>query len=82
VERDFIQTVEHPINGEVQLMRNPIRMRGAEALQHSPLLDAHTNEVLASDLDLDPSKVTELREAGAIGSPFAHELAETAAGDD
>jgi hypothetical protein len=38
--------------------------------------------VLTGDLGLDASKVTELREAGAIGSPVAHELAETAAGDD
>jgi len=82
VSRDFIQTVEHPINGEVKLMRNPIRMRGVEALQHSPLLDAHTNEVVTADLGLDPSGLGELREAGAIGSPFVHELAETAAGDD
>ena len=83
VERDFIQTVEHPINGEVKLMRNPIRMRGAEPLKHSPLLDAHTNEVLASDLGADAAKIEALREAGAIGSPFAPKVAEaSSAGDD
>ena len=83
VERDFIQTVEHPINGEVKLMRNPIRMRGAEPLKHSPLLDAHTNEVLAGDLGVDAASLEALREVGAIGSPFAPKVAETsAAGDD
>ena len=71
VERDFIQTVEHPINGEVKLMRNPIRMRGAVPLEHSPLLDASTNEVLGADLGLDEQRIEELRGSGAIGSPYA-----------
>ena len=79
VERDFIQTVEHPINGEVKLMRNPIRMRGADPMAHSPLLDANTDEVLTSDLGLDASKLEELRTASAIGSPYAGKPKEPAA---
>ena len=79
--RDFIQKVEHPMNGEVQLMRNPIRMRGAEELKHSPLLDAHTDEVLAGDIGADNTKLEALRRAGAIGAPVASPVA-GAAGDD
>lgn len=68
VERDFVQQVNHPINGEVKLMRNPIRMRGTVPLEHSPLLDAHTNEVLKAELGLDEHRVAELRAIGAIGA--------------
>lgn len=67
--RDFIQTVEHPINGEVKLMRNPIRMRGVDPLKHSPVLDANTEEVLMQDLKMDTDELDKLREDGVIGSP-------------
>jgi formyl-CoA transferase len=67
--RDFIQTVEHPINGEVKLMRHPIRMPGVVPLQHSPLLDGATDEVLTADLGLDAQRLEQLRTSGAIGSP-------------
>ncbi len=84
VARDFIQTVEHPINGEVKLMRNPIRMNGVVPLKHSPLLDGSTDEVLATDLGLDEARLAELRASGAIGSPFAPKLdkSPSAAGGD
>ena len=61
VERDFIQTVDHPINGPVQLMRNPIRMPGVVPLEHSPVLDNATDEVLSQDLGLDQRRLAELR---------------------
>ena len=67
-ERDFIQTVDHPINGEVKLMRNPLRMNGVIPLEYAPLLDAHTDEILAADLGLNDEKIQQLRDAGAIGS--------------
>lgn len=69
VSRDFIQTVEHPINGAVKLMRNPIRMRGVTPLQHSPVLDADTDEILMQDLEIDAHALDKLREDGVIGSP-------------
>jgi formyl-CoA transferase len=79
VARDFIQTVDHPINGEVKLMRNPIRMPGVVPLQHSPLLDAATDEVLTADLGLAPDRIEDLRTSGAIGSPYAPKLDDTSA---
>ncbi len=80
VERDFIQTVDHPINGPVQLMRNPIRMPGVVPLEHSPVLDNATDEVLSQDLGLDQRRLAELRGKGAIGTPLAPPVA-PAAGD-
>ena len=67
-ERNFIQTVDHPINGEVKLMRNPLRMDGVMPLKHAPLLDDHTDEVLSSDIGIDDEKIQQLRDAGVIGS--------------
>jgi formyl-CoA transferase len=78
-EREFIQTVDHPINGPVKLMGNPIRMNGAVPLKHSPLLDADTNEVLAHDLGLDAARIEALRSSGAIGSPYAPKVPEASA---
>jgi formyl-CoA transferase len=67
-ERDFIQTVEHPVAGTVELMRNPIRMSGSQVpLQPSPILGAHTDEVLSTALGLSPADLESLRSAGAIG---------------
>jgi len=64
--RDFIQTVQHPIAGEVKLMRNPIRMEGAVPLQPSPILGADTEAVLRSDLALDAAALDALERAGTI----------------
>ncbi|MEZ4501589.1 MAG: CoA transferase [Dehalococcoidia bacterium] len=67
-ERDFIQTVQHPVVGPVELMRNPIRMSGSEVpLAPSPLLGEHTDEVLASVLGLSTAEIEALRAEGAIG---------------
>ena len=67
IARDFIQTVQHPVNGEVQLMRNPLRMSGSNVpFRHAPLLGSHTTEVLTADLGYDVSKVAELERAGIV----------------
>ena len=67
-EREFIQTVEHPVVGEVQLMRNPIRMEGAVPLTHSPLLGADTEAVLRDDLGLSEAEIADLLGSGAAAS--------------
>ena len=65
--RDFIQPVQHPTLGELEFMRNPIRMSGAEGpLQAAPLLGQHTDAVLQADLDLTEAELASLRESGAI----------------
>jgi formyl-CoA transferase len=67
-EREFIQTVDHPAVGEVQLMRNPIRMEGVVPLQHSPLLGGDTEAVLRDDLGLTEAEVAELLGSGAAAN--------------
>jgi formyl-CoA transferase len=67
--RDFIQTIEHPVAGAVQLMRNPLRMSASQVpLGPSPILGAHTVEVLRADLGLDLDAIADLRASGAIGT--------------
>jgi formyl-CoA transferase len=68
MERDFIQTVQHPVVGDVELMRNPIRMEGAVPLQPSPLLGADTEAVLRDDLGLSESEIADLLGSGAAAN--------------
>jgi len=63
-ERGFIVEVEHPVNGPMQLMRHPLRMRGAVEQQRAPLLGEHTDEVLGGLLGLDQDALTALRSEG------------------
>jgi len=66
-ERDFIQEVEHPEAGTVQLMRNPIRMSGSDVpLEAAPLLGDATNRILASDLGLDAGALDALKAEGVV----------------
>ena len=66
-ERDFIQEVEHPEAGTVQLMRNPIRMSESDVpLTAAPMLGDATDRVLASDLGLDEEAVEALKAEGVV----------------
>jgi len=64
VERGFIVEVEHPENGTMTLMRQPLRMRGAVEQERSPLLGEHTDEVLGELLGLDAGALKALRSSG------------------
>ena len=65
--RGFIETVEHPTIGPIDLMRwPPLMSASAVPIVAGPLLGAHTDEVLAADLGLDAGALAALREAGAI----------------
>ena len=65
--RGFIETVEHPVEGAVTLMRSPIRMSRSEvALKAAPLLGADTSAVLASELGLSEDVIDGLRASKAI----------------
>ena len=66
-EREFIQKVEHPTDGTVELMRSPIRMSGAVPLEPAPLLGQHTDEALSASLALEPEELAALRAEGVIG---------------
>ena len=66
--RDFIQRVDHPELGTVELMRSPVRLSKSEVpLTAAPLLGEHTDEVLRQELDVAPAAITRLREAGIVG---------------
>ncbi|HZU78197.1 MAG TPA: CoA transferase, partial [Dehalococcoidia bacterium] len=66
-ERGFIQTVEHPVAGEVKLMSFPPRMSGSKVpLKAAPLLGDHTDAVLSNDLGLGAEQLEELRRCGVI----------------
>lgn len=65
--REFIQRIEHPVVGAVELMRNPIRMSASEVpLGPSPMLGDSTSEVLRADLGLDDEEIAALESGGAI----------------
>ena len=78
-EREFIHEVDHPEVGAVTLMGSPIRMADSHVeLGAPPLLDQHTDEVLAAELDLDAAALERLRGTGAVGSPEHAAAAATA----
>lgn len=67
-ERQFIRTVELPTQGEAKLLGNPIRMsESVVPIIAAPMLDQHTDEVLAADLGLGRDEVAALRQGGVIG---------------
>ena len=63
-ERGFIVDIDHPVNGPMQLMRQPLRMRGAVDQVRAPLLGEHTDEVLGALLGLDADALASLRTDG------------------
>ncbi|MPZ99946.1 MAG: formyl-CoA transferase [Dehalococcoidia bacterium] len=66
--RGFVQTVEHPVNGPVQLWANPVRMSESNVpVGRSPLLGEHTDAVLNECLGLSEADITALRESGVVG---------------
>ena len=66
--RDFIQQVDHPELGIVDLMRSPLRLSKSEVpLVAAPLLGQHTDEVLGGELGLPADELARLREAGVVG---------------
>jgi len=66
--RDFIQQVDHPELGSVDLMRSPFRLSKSHVqLTAAPLLGEHTDSVLSDELDLSPADLTRLRAEGIVG---------------
>ena len=66
--RDFIQTVDHPVLGTVELMRWPARMSASEVpMRAAPLLGEHSDEVLRAELSLSDAELDALRASGAVG---------------
>jgi len=66
-ERGFIQTIDHPQHGTVELLGAPIRLSASDVpLRAAPLLGQHTIDVVGEDLGLTGPEVSALRESGAI----------------
>ena len=62
--RGLVQTVQHPVAGDVQLMRPAMIMPGLEPVGRSPLLGEHTDEVLSEFLGLDGAALDALAAEG------------------
>jgi len=67
--RGSLVEVEHPRAGKVKIVGPAARLADtpASVRRASPLLDQHTEEVMAELLELDPAQIAELRSAGAFG---------------
>jgi crotonobetainyl-CoA:carnitine CoA-transferase CaiB-like acyl-CoA transferase len=65
--RGFVQEVPHPLHGSVLLLDKPFRLEKSDvALQAAPVLGADTDDVLASELGLQPDDLAALRRDGVI----------------
>jgi formyl-CoA transferase len=68
VERGFVKSIEHPEHGPVPMLGWAPRLSASEVeLEAAPLFGAHTDEVLAAELELDAEVLAGLRERGVIG---------------
>ena len=66
-ERGFIQQVDHPEHGEVELLGFAPRLSNGDVpFVRAPLMGEHTDAVLRDDLDLAPAEITDLRDAGVV----------------
>ncbi|BCO34209.1 hypothetical protein MHEC_06420 [Mycobacterium heckeshornense] len=68
VHRGIRTTVEHPLSGSPDLVRNPIALSATPIERYCapPLLGEHTAEVLREWLGLTGDEVTELAARGVI----------------
>lgn len=68
LEREMIQTLEHPTLGPIRAFGSPIQFSASSPVPPtpSPLLGEHSGEVLATYLDLDAGTIEELRAHGVI----------------
>ena len=66
-ERGFIQQLDHPEHGEIELLGFAPRMSNGDVpFVRAPLMGEHTDEVLRDALDLAPEEITDLRNAGVV----------------
>jgi len=66
----MIHTITHPVVGEMRIVGNPMHMSAtpAQPPRPAPLLDQHTDQVLAEVLGYDAARLARMREAGIIGA--------------
>ncbi|MGE0742519.1 MAG: CaiB/BaiF CoA transferase family protein [Hyphomonadaceae bacterium] len=65
--REMVQTVDHPVAGDMPLLRNPIKLSGTPIGDASapPVVGQHTTEILQS-LGFDEAKIAALRRVRAV----------------
>jgi len=69
VARNMVLRVEHPVEGEVNVLGFPVKLHGTpqQVRRAPPLLGQHTGEILA-ECGLDEAAVQALRKRGAFGA--------------
>ncbi|WP_032368320.1 CaiB/BaiF CoA transferase family protein [Rhodococcoides fascians] len=68
LHRELRVTVEHPVSGTVDLLRNPIRLSRTPLNDYRPppTLGEHTHEILADVLSKAPDEIARLEDIGAV----------------
>jgi len=68
VARDSVESLKHPVIGEVKMVKNPMRFSNLtiESNVAPPLLGEHTESIYGELLGLDEVKINELRELNVI----------------
>jgi crotonobetainyl-CoA:carnitine CoA-transferase CaiB-like acyl-CoA transferase len=66
--RGLLQSVAHPVAGQIKLLRSPIRLSGSVQSPDLPPpgVGAQTEAILA-ELGHDPAQIANLRALGAVG---------------
>jgi crotonobetainyl-CoA:carnitine CoA-transferase CaiB-like acyl-CoA transferase len=67
--RDLVISAEHPVAGEVRMVRSPLRLSRTPTVQPKapPMHGQHTDSVLSRVLGKSEAELAELRQAGVIG---------------
>ena len=67
--RDLVISAEHPLAGEVRMVRSPLRLSRTPTVTPTapPLHGQHTDSVLSRVLGKSEAELAGLRQAGVIG---------------
>ncbi|MDQ0304020.1 formyl-CoA transferase [Ancylobacter polymorphus] len=64
--------IDHPTRGKYLTVGNPIKLSDNDvAVERSPLLGEHTEEILAEVLGLGGDEIERIKASGAVGAPVA-----------
>jgi formyl-CoA transferase len=67
-ETGTVVEVDHPTRGKYLTVGNPIKLSDSpSAVDRSPLLGEHTDEILNDFLGYNDKEITEIKESGAVG---------------
>ena len=66
--RKLLQTLSHPVAGDIPVVANPVRFSATPVSLHSapPLLGQHTREVLEKELGFSVDRIDQLRRGGVV----------------